>query len=77
MSDVLLKLRILWRAFILRAWAEWRREVWSKDLDALYCCNGRECGCRGATVSDVFDPQEVKRLLDETNKAMDNLPWRT
>lgn len=32
----------------------WRIEVLRRDLDELYCCTGRECGCFGATVGDVF-----------------------
>ncbi len=32
----------------------WKTEVWDKDLDELYCCDGRECACGGATIGDIF-----------------------
>lgn len=53
------KLRIL--AWMLRGmFDQWRQEIWRHDLDAPYCCDGRECGCRGATLRDVY-MWDVKR----------------
>lgn len=55
MSDALNKLRIFWQCFLLPAIYEWHQEAWSRDLDSAYCCDGRECGCYGATVRETFD----------------------
>lgn len=55
MKDALTKLRILYRV-LSAAYSDWRQEVWSRDLDERYCCDGRECGCMAMTVRDVFDP---------------------
>lgn len=55
MSDFLVKLRILW-GFVRGSVDTWREEVWSRDLDQHYCCDGRECGCSGQTVRDIFGP---------------------
>lgn len=33
---------------------QWRKEVWPHDLDAPYCCDGRECGCGASTLRDVY-----------------------
>jgi hypothetical protein len=48
MRDNLLKFRILWIGLRV-AFDEWRNEVWNKDLDGYYCCNGNECGCYAMT----------------------------
>jgi hypothetical protein len=40
--------------FLRGSFNEWRTEVWRRDLDEQYCCSGRECGCGGATVEEVF-----------------------
>lgn len=53
MSGIPDKLRIL--LLLLRnAYSEWRTEIWPKDLDAPYCCDGRECGCYGSSLRDVY-----------------------
>jgi hypothetical protein len=59
MRDLILKLQILcyWLADSFRSW---RDQVWARDLDSQYCCDGRECGCYGATVRDVLTPAEGK-----------------
>lgn len=36
----------------------WRDEIWAHDLDERYCCDGRECGCYGATYRDVYRPKQ-------------------
>ena len=56
MRDAIIKLRILF-GFIAGAFDSWRREVWDRELDELYCCNGRECACGGLTVLEVMDFQ--------------------
>lgn len=53
MADVGLKLRVL-IVWLRNAYAEWQKEVWNSELDARYCCDGRECGCEGSTVREVF-----------------------
>ena len=51
MSDVVFKLRCL--IYALRdVFNGWKENVWDVQLDELYCCNGRECGCNAATNRD-------------------------
>jgi hypothetical protein len=52
--DVFLKLKILFSVFIGPTFEQWKKEIWDKDLDALYCCGGQECGCYGATIREVY-----------------------
>lgn len=57
MKERIEKLRILWwmlTADLRMTFKTWHREVWERDLDNQYCCNGRECGCYGATVREMF-----------------------
>ena len=53
MGDTIIKLRVL-IVWLRNAYAEWRKEVWSAELDARYCCDGYECGCEAATVREMF-----------------------
>lgn len=53
MSDALVKLRILW-LLAQEAYVGWKASVWSRDLDSLYCCDGRECCCGGMTVREAY-----------------------
>ena len=53
MDDRLFKLRIL-RAFLEEAFTSWRDQLWDRDLDDIYCCDGRECCCGGETIRSVF-----------------------
>lgn len=47
------KMRIL--VMLLRgAFDQWRTEILHHDLDAPYCCDGRECGCRASSLRDVY-----------------------
>lgn len=60
MSDFLFKLRILW--MLLRCtYSEWRREVWVRNLDSPYCCDGRECGCYGTTVRELYARRKLEQ----------------
>lgn len=53
LSDALFKLRILW--WILSTnFSGWREDVWRKELDSHYCCNGRECCCGGDTIRNLW-----------------------
>jgi hypothetical protein len=68
MVDTIEKLRIL--ALILASTAKdsydfWRREVWNNDLDCSWCCNGKECGCGGQTIRQVFQVQKVSKPAAE------------
>jgi len=48
MSDIIFKIRVLW--WQLRStYEEWKNSVWHGDMDALACCDGRECCCGGET----------------------------
>lgn len=53
MSERIEKIGMLW-SFLSKAFTEWRDEVWRSDLDAHYCCDGRECGCGGITVRGAY-----------------------
>lgn len=53
MIQIFRKLKLL-PSFLTGAFNTWHTEVWKRDLDALYCCNGRECGCGGCTVGEIF-----------------------
>lgn len=57
MRDALWKLRVLWRVFLGDAFERWRKEVWRRDPDNYYCCNGNECGCYGASIREVYTAQ--------------------
>ena len=53
MSEFIDKLRILW--MLLRAsYDDWRKKILPHELDARYCCDGRECGCGGSTMRDLY-----------------------
>lgn len=51
--DFVFKLRVL-RWLIADAISQWRKEVWPAELDASYCCDGRECGCQAATHREIW-----------------------
>jgi hypothetical protein len=53
MKDNIMKLRILW-VLLIEAYEQWRSDIWAHDLDAHYCCDGRECCCQGATWRDIY-----------------------
>lgn len=53
MSDLIFKFRVLWN-FIGAAFDEWRTYVWQAELDAPYCCDGRECCCGAETVRSIY-----------------------
>lgn len=40
--------------FLSRAFDDWLSLIWESDLDACYCCDGRECGCGGQTTREVW-----------------------
>lgn len=47
------KFRIL-RGMVVMTMQEWRDQIWNRDLDEIYCCDGRECGCGAVTVGEVY-----------------------
>ena len=47
-KDILWKLKVLIIS-MLDNYKSWKEVVWEKELDELYCCNGRECGCMATT----------------------------
>ena len=53
MADTLFKLRIL-RAFLDETFTSWRDQLWDKDLDDRYCCDGNQCCCGGASIREMF-----------------------
>jgi hypothetical protein len=65
MSDRILKLRIL-LSWLYCTYGEWRRGVWSVDLDSRYCCDGRECGCYGASYREVYAARRADTRTSES-----------
>lgn len=64
MRDVAFKLRILsW--MLSEAFGEWKSSIWRLELDGNYCCDGRECGCGGQTLREmwsfVHQPKETTK----------------
>lgn len=53
LPDLIFKLRVL-RYLLRAAFEEWRDSVWRRDLDATYCCDGRECCCGAETVREMW-----------------------
>lgn len=53
MGKLFRKLYIL-GLLIAGAFDNWRTDIWPRDLDARYCCDGRECGCGGATTWEIY-----------------------
>ncbi|MCG7932327.1 MAG: hypothetical protein N0E44_20090 [Candidatus Thiodiazotropha lotti] len=54
MADFLFKIKLLWW-FVDEAIRNWRNEVWQRDLDERYCCDGNECACGGVTVREMHE----------------------
>jgi len=52
-SDTIFKLRLLF-LLLRNAFEEWKKDIWQRELDAPYCCGGRECGCGAATVRELY-----------------------
>lgn len=52
-SDLIFKIRVL-KMMVTASYEEWRDHVWSRDLDEPFCCDGRECGCGGDTVREMW-----------------------
>jgi len=59
-SEMFAKLSILYRTFLYSAYEDWKREVWEKDLDQAYCCDGSMCLCRGSSVREVYTYRRVQ-----------------
>lgn len=53
MMDLFIKIYLL-NFFWKNGFGEWKREIWEKELDQNYCCDGRECGCQGASVREMY-----------------------
>jgi len=54
MANVIRKLRILFN-LLGAAVEEWHSEIWTRDLDETYCCNGYECGCGAVTRGETYE----------------------
>lgn len=52
-GDLVFKLRLL-IFFIRNGVEDWKREIWNRELDAPYCCDGRECGCQASTTRELY-----------------------
>ena len=54
MKDILMKLRIL-LYFIFDGMKMWKKEVWQRNLNEHFCCNGDMCGCQGISVREEWE----------------------
>lgn len=54
MKDIFFKFKILYW-LILDTCGTWKAEVWKRDLDERFCCDGRDCACGGMTVKDSWE----------------------
>lgn len=52
---MLFKVKVLFWLFA-DTYSCWYKEIWQRDLDEQYCCNGRECGCGGMTIRELYEP---------------------
>jgi hypothetical protein len=52
--DILKKLKAFW-PYLQMAFESWKSDIWDKDLDELYCCNGKECCCGGLSVRETHN----------------------
>jgi hypothetical protein len=55
MKDLFYKLKFLWFVRELGGFRGWYRDVWSVELDELYCCDGYHCGCQASSNRDFLD----------------------
>lgn len=54
MKDFIFKIHVLF--WLLQdQWQLWKKEVWQRNLDEHFCCNGYMCGCQGITVREEWD----------------------
>ena len=51
--DRLKKIKVLYW-MILSTYEAWKEDLWSRDLDDIYCCDGRDCACGGATIEEMW-----------------------
>lgn len=54
MNNTLWKIKMLC-LFIMGAFEDWKSNIWVRDPDQNYCCDGRECACGGYSVREVFE----------------------
>jgi hypothetical protein len=54
MTDFIFKLKIL-VVLLSGSFKEWHREIWSKDLDQNYCCDGTNCCCDAITYREMWE----------------------
>lgn len=58
LKNFIFKIRaLIW--FLRGAGEDWRREIWDRDLDGQYCCDGRECMCGGLSVRETYSPSNL------------------
>lgn len=53
MSDIVLKLKMLW--LYRGAFADWHRDVWQREAGERMCCDGSMCGCYGADYGSYWE----------------------
>ena len=61
--QIITKLKIL-KMWISDAFHGWHEQIWKRDLDERYCCDGKMCGCGGMTLRDIY-LQSPKTNLDK------------
>lgn len=54
LKDLITKFKILY-FFMASSFDSWKHEIWNRNLDGRFCCDGRECGCGGATIRETYN----------------------
>ena len=67
MRDILFKLKQLYY-FLLSAFELWKSDIWDRDLDEPYCCDGRECCCEGLSLRLLYGDVRDHGAQQETRQ---------
>jgi hypothetical protein len=65
MKQIIPKLKIL-LIILMSAFDEWKTQVYPRDIDGHYCCNGDYCGCGGMTIRELYSIEINKPKSQET-----------
>ena len=60
MNDFFFRIRLL-PLFLIDGFKSWKYEMYRRELDEYYCCNGHECGCGGVTVREMYKGKDGNR----------------
>lgn len=62
--DLLWKLALLPR-FLKSGYCSWTTEIWRRDPDERYCCDGAMCCCGGIALREAYRAQQPQGGEDE------------